>query len=509
MNRKSLFLILILFLIFTCSSCNNKNENNGISSGVAPTIDSSPTPTPTIEESVTPTPTPTPTLTPTPTPTIEEDIIDYENSLFASPTGNGDGSFNNPYSLEDGIKNISYKKTLYLMGGTYYPSAVIKLNNSGIKDKYINIYAYKDEKVILDYGYDYTKNPTINGNYNTSKGRGIIVNGSYYHIKGITITRANAHGMVVAGDYNIIENCVFAYNGNSGCSISGSSSETIDEWPHDNLIKNCTSYGNYDWDRSDGNQGEDADGFTAKLTSGYNNVFDGCIAYNNSDDGWDLFTKHKTGKIGSVTIKNSVAFSNGYSVEGVELKNGQGFKLGGRAIEVDHTVTNCVAFYNKSNGFDDNSNPGTITITNCTSYKNGSRNYAMGRFLDKTNTYTSTWYEGDTLFGPIENVPKSHNIYENCISYLGGITDTYSGEAANCYFYNTNNTYVVFNQSSLCNSKYNVGLSIASYNPFVSTEIDLSDLDNIHYNYRNENYTVNLNSFLEIKSNLNIGANLN
>ena len=36
---------------------------------------------------------------------------------------------------------------------------------------------------------------------------------------------------------------------------------------------------------------EDADGFAAKLTVGDGNVFDGCISYNNADDGWDFFAK--------------------------------------------------------------------------------------------------------------------------------------------------------------------------------------------------------------------------
>lgn len=42
---------------------------------------------------------------------------------------------------------------------------------------------------------------------------------------------------------------------------------------------NCTSYGNADRGY------EDADGFAAKITVGDGNVFDGCIAYNNADDG--------------------------------------------------------------------------------------------------------------------------------------------------------------------------------------------------------------------------------
>ena len=61
---------------------------------------------------------------------------------------------------------------------------------------------------------------------------------------------------------------------------------------------------------------EDADGFAAKLTIGEGNVFDGCIAAYNADDGWDLFAKIETGAIGQVVIQNCVAFKNGYVLDG-------------------------------------------------------------------------------------------------------------------------------------------------------------------------------------------------
>ena len=538
--RKILFLLFFVLSIVTLFSCSS-NTNTEITTEETNEITSTPKPevTPTQTQPVTPTPEGTPTtgiedITPTPTqtvtPTLEatpttgiEDItptipteepietpeIDYTNSIFASSDGNGDGSLENPYSLTTALTKLNTKKTLYLLDGIYNVSKSISLTLSGSENNYYNIFALNDN-VILDFGKDYTKEKVITNKYNSDSDKGIIIKGSYYYIKGLTIRNCGASGIHIRSSYNIIENCVLACNGNTGLNISGSSSSTIEYWPSYNLIKNCTSYGNYDWNRSDGNYGEDADGFGAKLCLGVGNIFDGCIAYNNSDDGWDLFTKHKTGPIGAVTIKNCVAFSNGYSLTGEELKNGNGFKLGGRAIEVSHVVDNCVAFYNKANGFDDNSNPGTLTITNCTSYKNGSKNFATGRFLEENNTYTSTWYEDEDLFGPIYNVPKSHNIFKNCISYAGSSSDTYSGTAENCYFYFNNNKYKIFVYLNTCNSKYAVGPEKTAFNPFTTYEIEL-DLNNIHTLFRNEDGTVNLKGFLGINSdlfNLNIGANL-
>ena len=91
----------------------------------------------------------------------------------------------------------------------------------------------------------------------------------------------------------------------------------INYWPGYSLIKNCTSCNNYDNET----YGENADGFAAKLTVGYGNVFDGCIAYRNSDDGWDLFAKTDSGNIGMVIMYNCVAFENGFILETQEEYN--------------------------------------------------------------------------------------------------------------------------------------------------------------------------------------------
>ena len=133
---------------------------------------------------------------------------------------------------------------------------------------------------------------------------------------------------------------------------------------------NCTSYGNADKGY------EDADGFAAKLTVGEGNVFDGCVAYNNADDGWDLYAKVETGCIGAVTIRNCVAYSNGVLEDGTIGGNGNGFKLGGESLSGKHVLENSYAFWNRSKGIDSNSCPDVI-VHNCVSYNNGSHNVAF------------------------------------------------------------------------------------------------------------------------------------
>ena len=69
-------------------------------------------------------------------------------------------------------------------------------------------------------------------------------------------------------------------------------------------------------------------------------MFDGCISAYNTDDGWDLYTKSETGPIEPITIKNSVAHHNGQTSSGNSTSNsdGNGYKLGGEQIAVNHIV---------------------------------------------------------------------------------------------------------------------------------------------------------------------------
>ena len=60
------------------------------------------------------------------------------------------------------------------------------------------------------------------------------------------------------------------------------------------------------------------------------------------------FAKVQSGSIGAVTIKNSVAYGNGYLEDGTDAGNGNGFKLGGDSMSGKHVLENCVAFDNKA-----------------------------------------------------------------------------------------------------------------------------------------------------------------
>ena len=116
-------------------------------------------------------------------------------------------------------------------------------------------------------------------------------------------------------------------------------------------ILNCDSYGNFDVESN----GETADGFGAKYDLGPGNVFRGCRAWDNADDGWDLW-----GSTGAVRLEDCWAFRNGLNVIGdpAYAGDGNGFKLGTTAdVNAHHVLVRCVAWDNRlGNGFEDNKN---------------------------------------------------------------------------------------------------------------------------------------------------------
>ncbi len=288
----------------------------------------------------------------------------HRKTIYVSPTGlpNGNGTREYPFDIYTAVDNVVAGQTIVLMEGTYKLSSTLKIQRGmdGTADAMIRMIADPDA----------TTRPVLDFQQLSS---GIVHGGDYWYFYGFDVTRSmnGQKGFQVSGNYNVLDQIHTYYNGNTGIQISRySGNDLFDEWPCYNLILNCTSYGNADAGY------EDADGFAAKLTIGEGNVFDGCVAYNNADDGWDLYAKVETGCIGSVTIRNCVAYSNGILADGTLAGNGNGFKLGGESLSGKHVLENCYAFFNKAKGIDSNSCP-DIIVQNCISYNNGSYNVAF------------------------------------------------------------------------------------------------------------------------------------
>lgn len=283
--------------------------------------------------------------------------------IIVSPEGTSEGKGTNdsPLDIQTAVKYVQPGQVILCKGGTYSLKNGVKVENGidGTKDKRIYLISEPDAKTPAIFDF-------------CAEGKGFTFWGDYWYIKGISVTNTadGQKGIQLAGSNNVIELVKTYKNGNTGIQISGQSTDPKSKWPANNLILNCTSYENCD------KAMEDADGFAAKLTTGEGNVFYGCMAYNNADDGWDCFAKTATGPIGAVTVINSVAFKNGYLADGKEAGNGNGFKMGGSALSGHHVVKNSIAYDNKAKGIDSNSCP-DIEVYNCTSFNNKSYNVAL------------------------------------------------------------------------------------------------------------------------------------
>lgn len=314
--------------------------------------------------------------------TVEYKTVE-NNNIYVSPNGksNAAGTKDDPMDIYTAVKIAAPGQKILIKEGTYDLSSTVKVERgiNGTADTMIYMIADPEagSRPVFDFG---------------GKCAGMILAGDYWYFQGFDVTRsADAQkGIQVSGNHNILDRIKAYKNGNTGIQISRYlGTDQFNQWPAHNTILNCSSYLNADKGY------EDADGFAAKLTVGQGNVFDGCIAAYNADDGWDLFAKVQSGSIGVVTIQNCVAFKNGYILDenGREINagNGNGFKMGGDSMPGAHVLKNSVAFANKAKGIDSNSCP-DIKVYSSTTFDNESYNVAF-----YTNTAVNTAFAADGI----------------------------------------------------------------------------------------------------------------
>ena len=351
------------------------------------------------------------------------------------------------------------------------------ITNNGAADNYIILKAEYGKSVKFDFSSQ--KLASFN--------RGLIHYADYWYFEGINFYHAGDNGVLLSGNNNIFEKCVFEANRDTGLQIArkdANAQPTKDAWPSNNLIINCTSFNNVD-PVDEGGNGENADGFAAKLTCGEGNVFDGCISYCNSDDGWDLYAKPATGSIGVVTIRNCIAYGNGKLSDGSGEAAGDmnGFKLGGsnKAVPTPHVVLNCLALNNGACGFTDNGNGGALTIMNCTSVANG-------KYAKKSNF---TFYRS-----------SSDSMYMGLVSVNDTDSDKFVGKMLNSIYFNSKKYYRISGMIPTVMASGDKKGDVVS-NPsgisgmFINTNSTIDTNKNIDSQIRNADGTINVKGLYE------------
>jgi pectate disaccharide-lyase len=312
---------------------------------------------------------------------------------YVAPSGSdaNPGTQAAPFAtIPKAISVVSAGDNIYLRGGTHAYSSTITIAKAGTSSAPIKLRAFPGEKPVLNF----STQPYGAAN------RGILFSttASWWHFLDLEIAYAGDNGVKVEGSHARFERCVFHHNGDTGLQIGFGHTDSN---PGGQLaafidVIDCDSYRNYDPD----NRGSDADGFAAKMHCGQGIVFSGCRAWENSDDGWDLFETDY-----SVVIDNCWTWHNGdgalFPGSGSFQGNGNGFKLGGDGTGGPslgiHYLLFSVSFNNKfksnGQGITNNSHRDGLVINNCLAFANGSSAYNYfiegGVNSGKTNRLTN------------------------------------------------------------------------------------------------------------------------
>jgi len=260
-----------------------------------------------------------------------------------------DGTDTNPGTLKQPFRTLRAAidvaepgDTILIRGGNYHCPSTIQIDKSGERGWPIRCAACDGETPILDFSH--------------AKGDSILITGAYWHVEGLTVKGGFRGAISLYGDKaccNVLEQIQVFDNRYAGIRIEAGAAF--------NILLNCDSYRNFDLEWN----GEDSDGFGAYWDVGPGNVLIGNRAWDNSDDGYDLWDAG-----GSVRIENCYAFENGENIWNHPFFSGNrnGFKCGrgtGR-----HLLIRCLSWGHSLSGATLNGNTSGVILRNCTFWDN-------------------------------------------------------------------------------------------------------------------------------------------
>ena len=318
--------------------------------------------------------------------------------VYMAVNGNdeADGTINAPFAtLPVAYKAIGGGDTICVRDGVYKVddsqvmekdrgyAYVFALEKAGTAGRRTCIMGYPGERPVFDFSA-----LMLDGKWRFGA---FYLGADYLHLKNFDIV-----GVPVRMKGHTQSECVSAKKG-SHCIIEnlamhdGMAIGYYQTAGADNLILNCDAYNNYD-DYSEGSYGGNVDGFGCHIRNKKDggNVFRGCRAWRNSDDGFDLINCDTP-----VEFDHCYAFYNGFqpsenptdTVTLLPAGDGNGFKAGGwgmsptatkcPAVCPSHYVHHCIAYMNKANGVYSNHHLGGNRWEYNVSIKNKRDNYNM------------------------------------------------------------------------------------------------------------------------------------
>ncbi|HTV25648.1 MAG TPA: right-handed parallel beta-helix repeat-containing protein [Polyangiaceae bacterium] len=355
-------------------------------------------------------------------------------TYYVAPAPVGDDA--NPGTAEQPFASMARAQTRAVAGdtvlfadGTYVftqgttacasQTAIISgvvLSKSGTAEAPIHYFAAPGARPVFDF----------DGIRDSCRIKGILLSASFVHLRGFELrgVRQNNNlnheswGVWIQGSNNTVEALDIHHIMGAGVFIQRGSN---------NLILNVDSHDNLDELTSNG-AGESADGFGCHVSAGeMGNVFRGCRAWWNADDGYDFINA-----FAACTVEQSWAWYNGFR-PGTQtpIGNGNGFKAGGYGADPAnfpgapalHVVRQNLSVRNRAAGFYANHHPGSVIFTNNTGYGNRPNFNMLGMAANgddiTVGVYRNNLAVGGTLLSNDDGADEASNSWT-----LGGITLT-------------------------------------------------------------------------------------
>ena len=358
-------------------------------------------------------------------------VSSLANNWYVSANGSDSNTGTKEYpflTIQKAQSSVTPGDTVFIRGGIYkmqqsqitsfagIKAFVTLLDKSGTNGKRICYWAYPNERPVFDFSEVKPNGYRVHA---------FEVTGSWLYIKGlevvgvqVPVVNSNTQSICFSNDggsNNIYEQLSMHDGQAIGFFLTAGSN---------NLILNCDAYRNYDYtsQAGGGRNGGNVDGFGNHPSQGsVNNIFRGCRAWFNSDDGYDCISAFE-----ATVFENCWSFYNGYSVGFISRADGNGFKAGGYASRPfnvlppnipRNTIRYCLAVMNKANGFYSNHHLQGSDWYNNTAYGNGVNFNMLNR---KAKTETDYLTDG----------PGYNHVLRNNISFRPRSADiiNYDGE---------------------------------------------------------------------------------
>jgi Right handed beta helix region len=283
---------------------------------------------------------------------------------YAAPTGSGSACTNiaTPCTIQTCVDQTAAGDTCYLRGGTYTLSAFISIGTSGTSGNLKRLFNFSGETPVID-GINITTSFHSNIQMN---------NASWWHIKGLEIINAAAHGLYISGASN--NNTIECNNFHHNVRLQGNGGGLMLEGTgNGNLYLNNDSHHN----SYGGSVGSGGDGIGLTYTQTGTNTIRGNRAWRNNDDGIDIWCSNGT------LVEGNWSWENGYDDNLLPTNaNGVGFKVGGNSDSNcgNSTSRYNIAWHNKESGFDENAGTVPSRLYNNTSWDHqtaGNTNFAF------------------------------------------------------------------------------------------------------------------------------------